>query len=514
LFLISNIFDFDFGWHLRFGKEWLENGFFPYLDSYTYAHLGQLWINHEWGGDLLWWILYKNIGFYAIVFLTAFLIWSSFLIAQKAYSRYNLPAALVTVFLIWGSGHIFAPRLAMFSLFFFALIFYSLKNIELNKFYRFWPLIFWLWAALHGSFTLGFIIIGIYFFGNLLNTFFLHYYPALSLGTAWKKETFYKIIIWGLLSVLVIFINPYGWHLYYEVISYFFYDFYKSYITEWVNSFTYPIYWQTGFIFAPAIVAVFWQVKKKIFSWGELLLFIGLFYASLKHKRQVVYLALFCQPLFTIFLEKAIIDLKKTWKFLETKKVKIFLFTSTLILFIYPFTFYLSNIKIYKNVWANLPKITNYYPYQAVDFLKNEIKNQPKPIKVFNEFGWGAYFNWVLPEALIFFDGRGTATWKIQKETTTTLEFYYDLIYKENKLPLIEKQGVHYIFLENMENYHPNINKANKWLFSSAALKHATEVAPILLEDSLRQSENWKLIYTDYRANIWKFMPTTPPETK
>lgn len=516
LFLISTFFDLDFGWHLRFGKEWLENGFFPYLDSYTYAHLGQLWINHEWGGDLLYWIIYKNIGYYPLVLITPLLIIGGFFISQKIYKKYTLSAAIITTFLIWATEHIFVARLAMFSLPFFAIIWHTIQNIEKNKFYRFWPLIFWLWAALHGSFTLGFIVIGIYFFGNILNELFVRYYPKLALGQSWKKETYLQIIFWVVLSVLTTLINPYGWHLLKEVFSYFFYDFYKLRISEWVSSDTFPIYWKTGLFMAPAIVMAFYNIKNKIFSWGEFLLFCGLYYVSLKHKRQVIYLALFCQPFFTEILQKtkdSLVIFLKNKKILPNKKLSLATFLLVISILFWQMSILFSGVRLYKDIWPNLSYMRNRLPLEAITYL-NKNTEPNKIIKIFNEFSWGGYMNWTLPQALIFLDGRGAATWKIHSLNKTSLEIYYELVYEENGLLELEKQKINYVILEDLSNFRPYVDSVNRWIFGEKALKKVTEVTPKKLELTLNESKNWQLIYNDGKANIWKFITSTPPETK
>lgn len=514
LFSISTFFDPDFGWHLRFGKEWWENGFFPYLESYTYTHLGQIWVNHEWGGDLLYWLIYKNIGYYALVLTTPLLIIGGFFIAQKIYRKYSLTAVLVTTFLIWTTQHIFATRLAMVSLPFFAIFWYSLQNIEKIKLYRFWPLFFWVWAALHGSFTLGFIIIGIYFIGNLLNEFFIHYYPRLSLGKSWKKEIYYQVIIWSIFSLLLTLVNPYGWHLIKEVVSYFFYDFYKLRISEWVSSNTFPIYWKTGLFMAPALVMAFYNFKKKIFSWSEFLLFCGLYYVSLKHKRQVIYLALFCQPFFSIILEKAkedLIPFLQKQKKIPVKGASFFLFLFFSAILFFKIISLTPSIYLCKDIWPNLNRVRNRLPLEAVTYL-NETLSTGSYVKIFNEFSWGGYMNWALPQALLFLDGRGAATWKIHGSKITSLEIYYDLVYKENGLNEIEKHKIQYVILEDLSNYKPHIDRVNYWLFEKEALKKATEVTPKKLEEDLHKSSNWQLVYSDGRANIWKSISFIPPE--
>ncbi len=517
LFVVSNIFDPDFGWHLRFGKEWFESGSFPYLETYTYTHFGQLWINHEWGGDLLYWLIYKNFGYYALTFITPLVILSAFFVTQKIYGKYGLTAVLVTTFLIWANQQIMTTRLTMLSLLFFALIWYSVKNIEEKKTYYFWPIFFWIWAFLHGSFTLGFIVIGIYFCGNLLNTFFLHYYPKFSLGKSWTKQTYLKVVLWGGLSALIILLNPYGLNLYKEVLSYFSYDFYKGHITEWLNMATFPVYWRSALFVAPASIAFFWNIKKKLFSWPELILFCCLFYIALKYKRQVIFLALFCQPFFTTFLQKAEEDidfaLKKIKKLYIARTIRYAFFSFIFITFLLITTNYLFDIKIYKDVWPNIKYMNNYFPVDAITFLQKKI-NPTSHVRIFNNFNWGGYMNWTLPQALLFLDGRGAGTWKTHGSTITSLETYYALMDQQNGLQELEKQKVQYVVLEDLTNFTLEIDFVNRWLFPMIDLKKNISTTPRQLEKSLRQSQNWQIIYNDGKVNIWEFISTTPLETK
>jgi hypothetical protein len=65
--VISYRFDYDLGWHLRFGRDALLDKF-QFLDTYTWSYYGQPWVNHEWGGDILYWLLYSNFGYFSLVF--------------------------------------------------------------------------------------------------------------------------------------------------------------------------------------------------------------------------------------------------------------------------------------------------------------------------------------------------------------------------------------------------------------------------------------------------------------
>ena len=134
--------------------------------------------------------------------------------------------------------------------------------------------------------------------------------------------------------------------------------------------------------------------------------------------------------------------------------------------------------------------------------MKKEIGD--KKIPIFNEFSWGAYLNWTMPNALVFLDGRGTATW-MWSDNITALEKYQMLKFEDGGLTELEKMPVRYILLksEKVSSYmRPDL--VNRWLFPKDKLNKILFNDPSQLEIDLRASDNWALIHEDYLSNLWK----------
>lgn len=142
------------------------------------------------------------------------------------------------------------------------------------------------------------------------------------------------------------------------------------------------------------------------------------------------------------------------------------------------------------------------FPYEAAKVLKKEIGD--KKIAIFNEFSWGAYLNWNVPNALVFLDGRGTATW-MWSGGITSLEKYRMLKLEKDGLKELEKLSAQYILLksEKVSSYtRPDF--VNRRLFSNDKLSEILFADPSVLEIDLRASDNWTLIHSDYLSNLWK----------
>ena len=165
---------------------------------------------------------------------------------------------------------------------------------------------------------------------------------------------------------------------------------------------------------------------------------------------------------------------------------------------------YFARINWENNPWAN--KQFMFYqiqfPYEAAEVLKKEIGD--KKIPIFNEFSWGAYLNWNVPNALVFLDGRGTATW-MWSDKITTLEKYRMLKFEKDGLKELEKMPAQYILLksEKVSSYtRPDF--VNRLLFPENELSKILFAEQSQLEIDLRASDNWTLIHEDFLSNLWK----------
>src|SRR6185369_14777840 len=62
IFANRSIADPDIWWHLRNAEELLHTGRFVRADAYSYTVHGAPWINHEWLGELPYYVGWRGFG--------------------------------------------------------------------------------------------------------------------------------------------------------------------------------------------------------------------------------------------------------------------------------------------------------------------------------------------------------------------------------------------------------------------------------------------------------------------
>ena len=154
------------------------------------------------------------------------------------------------------------------------------------------------------------------------------------------------------------------------------------------------------------------------------------------------------------------------------------------------------------DIWDD-KALLNYYglPVDAVDLLKKETQDK-KEIKIFNEYGWGGYMVWTLPNQLVYLDGRSAATWK-DTNGESMLKKQLDLYSGADGLKTIEKEGAEYVLLRKSWSIYSEPNLINKILFAGKGLGKLVEGTPTQLVQDLEKSKIWKQIYEDGTSILW-----------
>jgi hypothetical protein len=505
---LSSRFDGDFGWQLRFGQDVLS-GHFPYLDTYTWAYYGHPWTNHEWGGSVLWWIIFHYGSYNLLVIFVSLVVWTTFVFVTPVFKLRLSPASLICSLIgIVASNQVLYTRLTVVAPAFFLLLVYTLERIPEKKYYWWWPLLFWVWAALHGSWILGFIVIGIYFFGKLVEPFVYQlsnrYFTIGFKTQPWNKAVYISVAIAAVLSALTIIINPYGISIWREVLLYFTQNTFMTYVTEWQPSYAYPVFLMPLAVSAVAIAFALYATGKRQLTLPQVLLFFALQYAGFTHRRNVVYAILILVPLLYAVLEAALEELKKnTAKKIFVERGAVVIGIISVLALVAPAA---TLITWHKDVWSENNFLQNRN-MPALATLKLRTLAEKKSFKLYNRFSWGGYLNWQLPNVLVYLDGRGTATWSVMP-TSTLYEDNRKLMYSPGGLPQLERLGVTVILLQQptAEVYPPNW--FNKLIFDQADLRTVTVPAKSELELSLDAASRWKKVYSDSVATIWQFSTT------
>jgi len=200
---IGRLSDNSFLWHLRTGGLILDHGI-PHADPYSYVAKGTPWVAASWLAELTYGGLDRLAGPFAIrVFVglvgAAIAVLAFRLALRLAGDR--IRAALVTVVALAPLYTIWSERPLLLGVLFFVATLWvvevpdgPLGRRELIAL----PVIFWLWANVHGSFALGFVFLGL----HVLGRWFEGHPP-------WEGRE-RRLVLASVLAFAACFLNPYG----------------------------------------------------------------------------------------------------------------------------------------------------------------------------------------------------------------------------------------------------------------------------------------------------------------
>lgn len=349
--------DPDFGWHLQAGNYFRAHGI-PSHDVFSYTAPNFPWVDHEWGSDVLISYLYQFGGYILLALVFAGL-WTFGLMLNAWRARF-----LFLLIAVAAMSTIVDIRPIVWTIVGLAIVLRILLMKKPGKAVLWIPIVFLVWANLHGSFILGLAV--------------LFYFAII------RKDKLLFLVF--LLCIPITFINPYGPKLYVEIFRVLF-DWQMHFQTKGMAIFSIPssawpliILWGTGF----------WiHARKKFVNW------IGvvpvLLVASLYAVRNLFIFAALAAPeldnyytrtklLFPKFLPRAAKNILRTITVALVGLVIVFL---------------------YQNALPSSDREATY-PVAEVSYLKaHQCKGN-----LFNDFDWGGYLIWKLPGNKVFIDGR------------------------------------------------------------------------------------------------------------
>jgi hypothetical protein len=195
--------DPDTFWHIKLGTDIMNSGHLPVTDSYSFTYAGQPFVSKEWLSEVIFAGSYKLWGWNGVMILTLLAAVASILLLFRELARYMHPtfAALFAIIIIVmmtpvvvARPHILTLPLAIY---FTGRMF---RAAEAKQAPSFWMLaLIAIWANLHGSFTLAFVIAGFSF----LHIFFQIRFT--------DRPLLFKWVLFGILCVFAAMLHPYGY---------------------------------------------------------------------------------------------------------------------------------------------------------------------------------------------------------------------------------------------------------------------------------------------------------------
>jgi hypothetical protein len=386
---ITDVFEGDTWFHILVGEDILRTHTFPATDSYTFTVNGNEFMAFEWLGQVLM-ALTDHLGGLRALTILFFVAASTLTLLLYYYSslRSGNPKAafLACVPMLTLLCAFFTLRPQLFGFIFLFLTMILVEHFRRGRTWALWllPPLFVLWVNTHGSFVLGFLLLGFYWATGLVR------FQAGGLeAKPWSPRQRLHFEAVMLVCVLALIATPYGARLAgYTLHVLLHASLGMSRIQEYS-----PLSDERLKIFVVLLLAflaaqVVLRPKYRLDEFGLLLVTV---YGTFVHER----LLLFCIPVLTPFL--AMLLARWVPKYDQTNdKYPLNAVLMALIMFVALVKFFPSRPDLEKVVAAAFPR-------GAVEYLQRH----PVQGRMLNPDFWGAYLIRSLGrQHKIFIDGR------------------------------------------------------------------------------------------------------------
>lgn len=370
----------DLFWHLAAGRWMLAHRALPLKETFSFTQEGAPWMNFEWGTQLLFYGAHLAFGLWGAWLFKAALLLSCGAVISRAVGGEPVRRALFTG--LWWTAAVSAAdaRPELFSLLFFSILLWGLEAWRRGEFHPDRTVLaavmalFAVWANLHAGFFAGIAVIALYALGEAAERGLRRAADGIAAAGA---------------AALGTAVNPYGlgpwqaawehWQARQDL---------SLYIKEWhAMGFDNPFY-LPFWALAALVLAVFLYrlLRWKPIPWGPAFAALYLLGAALAHRRAAVY-----------FSPAAVIFLSAAWdldaRHLRRVALALLSASTAFLLFLSP------------RVRWTPPFNPKFVPIEAASFISRE---QPVigKLRLYNEWEWGGYLSWTIPERQVFADGR------------------------------------------------------------------------------------------------------------
>ncbi len=408
----------DYWFYVRIGKDILESGAIPRVDTFSYTYPGRPIFYQPWLSAVLFWLAHSSGGATLTFFLRYLCIGIAYGLIW-ALMRYlgtgPKLATLLTILLGLSSSMNWSMRPQMFAYPLFVFMLWVLWHWQNNHTKLLWtlPLITLLWVNLHGSFVLAFILMG----------------SALIFGAGDRRN----LAIWFTVSLFVTLINPRGVYVWGFVPSMLSSPSDQLFATEWrppTNA-----GWQMNIFYAWLLLFIpLAALSPRRLSVLEWVWFLGFGWLALSGLRYVIWfmfiLAVLTGPLLS--------ELWRSFRPGSAPKAS----NSTLnyllggLILLLPLLL-LPGIR--ESWWKDAPPAYHQAttPIAATNWLAAH-PGLPGPL--FDEYTFGSYLTFALPSRLLWIDNRFNAYppehWK-KYQTISNAEYTWDQLLDSDKVNLL-----------------------------------------------------------------------------
>ena len=270
----------DTGWHVRAGEWMLANGRVPDKDLFSFTRPDAPWFAWEWLWDVCFAWLHQRWGMGMVVAVSLILISLVMLVLFRRVLR-ECGNPLIAIAITWlaaaaSSIHWLArPHVVTF---FFVLVFAGIleqaRRERSYKRFALLPLLTIVWTNLHGGFLAGFVLIAVYFAGEVIRY------------VIDRQQEGRPFLLAGVGCALASCINPYGIQLHRHLWVYLTSQYHLRHVMEFLSiSFQHPAarYLEAMLVLAALAFVYCWRERR----YAEALLLVVWAHLALTSARHI-----------------------------------------------------------------------------------------------------------------------------------------------------------------------------------------------------------------------------------
>jgi len=452
--------------HLRTGNWILDNRAIPHTGLFSqYSNLA--WTDSSWLFDALLGVAYRLFGLHAIpillMLLKALVAAGTFLLAYSRRGDFWKAVALSALAQYVLSG--LQPLPYVFSILFFAIelrLLVSSRNSSSARGLWLLPLLFFGWANLHIQFGAGLVMLAVFLIASLIE----HWLRVMDVKWLSRRIVPLPLVQVSAISVaslLATFATPYGFRLLPAVFRTLYSDVAFEHFAEVASmSFRRPEDYLLMLLVMFAFLAL---GRRRSLEAFELFILLGGTAVAFRIQRDT-WLALL--PAIVVLSRASFVEFGKN----ESQGTRVRAWERGAVAAVTALVLIVGMAQL-PDSKALMNRISQNFPVKACDYIVANTLSKP----LFNEYSWGSFLTWYLPEYPVVVDSR------VELYGDDMLTKYFDVVGGKERLdsdPMVARAGT--LLLER-----------------NSAMAKALKLLPAL-------SSQYRLVYSDDLADI--FVPT------
>ena len=414
--------DPDIWWHLRNAEYLLRESRWPRVDVYSYTVFGNPWMNHEWLGELPYYLAWRAFGLVGIKVLSLLileLIFGGLLYVCWRKSG-NIKASVVACYLAILLGSVsFGPRILLFGYIYLLALLFLLEDFRSHGAARLWfvPPLFCAWINTHGSWVFGLIVLAIFIAGGLVEGMW-----GRVEAVRWSAAQLRKLGVCLAASIAALLVNPYSYRLVLYPLDLAFHQKLNiAHVAEWNSVDFHDARGKIALFFLVTLLlaALFGRGHWQLYEMGLAILGV---YAGFTYVRFLFLAGILAAPLIANFLS-----------FLPHYRPEVDRPAWNALIIAGAFAFMAWTFPTGKRLWQSVDR---EYPSEVLTRLSSLAASD----RVLNFYLWGGYLGWRDSQFRDFIDSRVDVF-----EYAGVLKDYLDLLDLKDPFPILDKYRIRYV---------------------------------------------------------------------